>query len=160
MSLEIRTLYEPACPLYVCQHHHMGDFPFHPFNKQERFLMHWDKTFFFFFFLWIFQQTVNMSIFNTSRKQVSSTRTKHKLLKASNNRASCAWDRSTLLALDEAGLSKPTGRTVPRDGCNRPNQIVISGQQNAQEAAEIEAGVSCPCWAWGLIGLLPLWTAM
>lgn len=54
--------------------------------------------------------------------------------------------RSPLLALDEAGLSKPAGRTVPGDGCKRPNQTVISGQQNAREAAKIEAGASCPRW--------------
>lgn len=56
MSLEIRILYEPACRLYVCQHHHTGDFPFHPFSKQERFLINWDKTLIFFFF------TVSISI--------------------------------------------------------------------------------------------------
>lgn len=55
MSLEIRILYEPACPLYVCQHHHTGDFPFHPFSKQERILIYWDKTLIFFY-------TVNISI--------------------------------------------------------------------------------------------------
>lgn len=54
MSLETPILCELACPLCVCQHHRMGDFPFHPFSKQERFLTYWDKTFFFF--------TVNTSV--------------------------------------------------------------------------------------------------
>lgn len=67
--------------------------------------------------------------------------------KASSKRATCAWGRSPLLALDEAGLSEPAGRTVPGDGCKRPNQTVISGQQNAWEAAKREVRASCPYWS-------------
>lgn len=62
-------------------------------------------------------------------------------------RPSCAWGRSLFLAVDEAGLSKPASRTVSGDGCKRPNQTVISGQQNAWEAAKREAGASCPRWS-------------
>lgn len=71
MSLEIRILYEPACRLYVCQHHHTGDFPFHPFSKQERFLINWDKTLI--FFLLYFNKHGTMSVFHASRKQMPLT---------------------------------------------------------------------------------------
>lgn len=59
MSLEIQILYELACPLYVCQRHHTGDFPFHPFSKQERILIYWDKTVIYYFTVTI---SINMGI--------------------------------------------------------------------------------------------------
>lgn len=71
MSLEIRILCELACPLCVCQHHRMGDFPFHPFSKQERFLIHKDKIGF--FNCEYFSKHGNTSRYHTSWKQMLST---------------------------------------------------------------------------------------